>query len=127
MKKACFSIAIIWALGACSYSSSQQALEAAPPPSAQSKAEYDRLTFAQAACGGCHAVEIPDLSPNPASPTFAEIANRDGLTKATLVRWLTDAHNYPEVMDFDLDPAQVEDIADYILTLRGNEYVRPKD
>jgi hypothetical protein len=41
--------------------------------------------------------------------------------------WLTDAHNYPEIMDFDLDPLQVEDIADYILTLRSDDYAGAMD
>ena len=49
------------------------------------------------------------------------------MTKATLVSWLTNAHNYPEDMDFDLEPTQAEDIADYILTLRSNDYVRLTD
>ena len=71
------------------------------------------LAFAQGACGGCHAVENPWLSPNPASPTFADIA------------YLTDAHNYPMVMDFDLDPEQAEELAHYILTLRDPEYRKP--
>lgn len=44
-----------------------------------------------------------------------------------LLDWLTDAHNYPEIMDFDLDPLQVEDIADYILTLRSGDYAGAMD
>ena len=92
--------------------------------SAQSEEEHHRLAFVQAACGGCHAVEAGDVSPNPASPPFADIANREGLARATLVTWLTDAHNYPEDMDFDLDPPQVEAIADHILTLRREGYKR---
>ena len=83
------------------------------------------LGFAQGACGGCHAVEKPWLSPNPASPTFADIANREGVTEDTLQAYLTDAHNYPMVMDFDLDPAQAEELAHYILTLRDPDYRKP--
>jgi hypothetical protein len=63
----------------------------------------------------------------PQSPPLADIANREGLTRATLVTWLTNAHNYPEVMDFDLDQPQVEEIADYILTLRSEGYKRVPD
>lgn len=78
--------------------------------------------FVEAACGGCHAVEPPFLSPNPASPSFAAIANREGLTEATLAAWLIDAHNYPEQMDFDLTRPQAEQIADYMITLRRQDY-----
>ncbi len=78
--------------------------------------------FIEAACGGCHAVEPPFLSPNPESPSFAAIANRDGLSEATLATWLADAHNYPEQMDFTLTPARVDEIARYILTLRREDY-----
>jgi len=101
------------------YSQPQSADGDAPPIR---DAQHNRLAFVQAACGGCHAVESPGLSPNPASPTFADIANRKGLTRESLVSWLTNAHNYPEVMDFDLDPTQVEDVADHILTLKEADY-----
>lgn len=80
------------------------------------------LAFAQAACGGCHAVEPPGLSPNPKSPTFADIANSPGLTDDTLAVWLSDAHNYPEEMDFDLNDKQIETIARHMLRLRDPDY-----
>lgn len=78
--------------------------------------------FIEAACGGCHAVEPPFFSPNPDAPTFESIANREGLSDDTLADWLKDAHNYPEVMDFDLEPDQVEEIARYMITLRREDY-----
>ena len=78
--------------------------------------------FVEAACGGCHSVEPPFLSPNPHAPSFESIANREGLTERTLARWLTDAHNYPEAMDFDLEPKHVKQIADYMITLRREDY-----
>ena len=83
------------------------------------------LAFAQGACGGCHAVEPPGLSPNPRSPTFADIANSPGLTDATLAIWLADAHNYPEEMDFDLNRKQVDTIARHMLRLRDPNYKKP--
>lgn len=76
------------------------------------------VSFAQASCGGCHAVEEPGLSPNPASPTFAEIASRPGVTVKTLSSYLRDAHNYPEAMDFELTRQQADALAEYMLTLR---------
>jgi mono/diheme cytochrome c family protein len=83
------------------------------------------LAFAQAACGGCHAVERGALSPAPAAPAFADIANREGLTAASLAAWLRDAHNYPEEMEFDLQGPQVDVLAEYILTLRESGYRAP--
>jgi mono/diheme cytochrome c family protein len=94
-------------------------------PAASIPAEPGIAAFAQAACGGCHAVKAGALSPNPASPGFAEIANRAGLTQGSLGTWLRDAHNYPEDMDFDLDPAQVEALVAYILSLREADYRAP--
>jgi mono/diheme cytochrome c family protein len=79
--------------------------------------------FVEAACGGCHATEPPFRSPNPESPSFAAIANRPGLTQATLATWLSDAHNYPEQMDFTLTRDQTQAIADYMITLRRAGYV----
>ncbi len=79
--------------------------------------------FIEAACGGCHAVEPPFISPNPASPSFAAIANRSGLSEASLADWLEDAHNYPEEMDFTLTRPQIDQIARYMVTLRDAGYV----
>jgi len=79
--------------------------------------------FVEAACGGCHAVEPPFLSPNPASPSFAAIANRRGLSEKSLAEWLAEAHNYPEQMDFTLTPPQIDQIAAYMVTLRKAGYV----
>ena len=100
-------------------------MRANPELSPLARAEHDRLAFVQAACGGCHAVEAPGLSRNPQAPTFEAIANRSGLSEDTLAAWLADAHNYPEVMDFDLDPSQVEMIADHMLRLRLEGYAPP--
>ena len=76
------------------------------------------IAFAQASCGGCHAVEEPGRSPNPEAPAFGEIANRPGVTAATLSAYLRDAHNYPEAMDFELTAQQAHALAEYMLTLR---------
>jgi mono/diheme cytochrome c family protein len=79
--------------------------------------------FVEAACGGCHAVEPPFLSPNPTSPSFAAFANRRGLSEKSLADWLAEAHNYPEDMDFTLTRAQIDEIARYMVTLRKAGYV----
>lgn len=79
--------------------------------------------FVEGACGGCHAVEPPFLSPNPASPSFAAIANRRGLSEKSLADWLAEAHNYPEDMDFTLTRTQIDQIALYMVSLRDAGYV----
>lgn len=79
--------------------------------------------FVEAACGGCHAVEPPFLSPNRQAPSFEAVANRPGVTKATIRAWLVNAHNYPEQMDFDLERDHVEQVTDYMITLRRDDYV----
>jgi len=94
-----------------------------PPAGQPGPARNDpRLAFVQASCGGCHAVERLGLSPNPAAPPFAAIANREGLTAETLSAWLTDAHNYPEEMEFYLEPPEVDELVAHILTLRDPNY-----
>ena len=116
----------LFVTAACqSPSGGQQNQAAAPPTTVAAAPEPGIAAFAQAACGGCHAVKTGVLSPNPASPGFAEIANRPGLTQTSLATWLRDAHNYPEDMDFDLDAVQVEALAGYILTLREAGYRAP--
>lgn len=85
-------------------------------------AAADPPALVEAACGGCHAVAPPFLSPNPSAPSFEAIANREGVTDDTLGDWLANAHNYPEVMDFDLEPDQIDQIAVYMVTLRREDY-----
>lgn len=98
-----------------------------PPPMVGKATSHSPDTrapaFVEAACGGCHAVEPPFLSPNPAVPSFAAIANRRGLSEKSLADWLAEAHNYPEDMDFTLTRAQINQIAAYMVTLRDAGYV----
>lgn len=77
-----------------------------------------------ATCAGCHAVEPDTLSPVADAPTFTDIANSEGLTRETLIAYLGDAHNYPDQMDVDLDEADIEVIADYLLSLQTPDYHR---
>lgn len=83
---------------------------------------YPGLAFAQASCGGCHAVEGQRASPNPSAPPFAAIVNQQGLSDETLGTWLRDAHNYPEEMDFSLQGPEVDALVAYMLTLRHPDY-----
>lgn len=76
------------------------------------------LEFAQAHCSGCHAVAPLTISPNPEAPAFDSIVNVPGLTLETLKAFLRDSHNFPQVMEFDIDPDQIDALAAYMLTLR---------
>ena len=105
---ACLALPLALGLAACEH------------PAGRSSPED--LAFAQAACGGCHAVERYGASPNPDSPPFAAIANQPGLTRDTLGTWLRDAHNYPEEMEFYLEGPEVDRLVDHMLTLRDPNY-----
>ena len=83
------------------------------------------LAFAQASCGGCHAVDRYGASPNPNAPPFAGVVNQPGLTAETLSSWLRDAHNYPEEMEFYLQRREVDDLVAYMTTLRDVNYRPP--
>jgi mono/diheme cytochrome c family protein len=115
-------VTLLLALGACQTPGTDN-----PPPmvgKATSPSPDTRApAFVEAACGGCHAVEPPFLSPNPRAPSFAAIANRRGLSEKSLADWLAEAHNYPEDMDFTLTRKQIDQIAAYIVTLREAGYV----
>ncbi|WP_370178034.1 cytochrome c [Alteriqipengyuania sp.] len=78
-----------------------------------------------AVCGSCHAVAPGTLSPLPQAPTFPAIANREGLTRATLTAYLRDAHNYPDIMDVGLDDEDVRLVADYMISLQDPDYRAP--
>ena len=80
--------------------------------------------YVTAICGDCHAVRPNAISPNPEAPGFEDIANSPGLTRETLVAFLSDAHNYPLQMDVDLDDEDIETIADYVMTLQSDDYHR---
>ena len=112
---------LLLAVSACQSTGTDEA--ALTPMDARALSETH--AFAQAACGSCHGVERYGLSPNPGAPEFAVIANREGLTRETLRKWLVTAHNYPEQMDFYLEADEVDDIVGYMLTLREEGYQLP--
>jgi mono/diheme cytochrome c family protein len=115
-KAAACAALLLPALAAC------QTPSAIEPSAGAGGVEQQGLAFAQGACGGCHAVERFDLSPNADAPPFVAIVNREGLSADTLHTWLRDAHNYPEEMEFDLNPAQVDVLIDYMLQLKDPAY-----
>jgi cytochrome c553 len=88
----------------------------------QNNGHTDKYASAQAACGGCHAIEANGTSPNPDAPPFHRIVNQEGLEAETLTSWLLEAHNYPEEMEFTLSPGEVDELVAYMLTLRDTNY-----
>lgn len=94
----------------------------APAPMPLSASASRGLTFAKANCAGCHAVEGSGASPNAEAPAFAAIANMPDLTGETLRQYLRDSHNFPAAMNFSVEPAQIDDLADYVVTLKRADY-----
>ncbi len=106
----------------------------APPPSASRpalsashsdlSAQANRgLEFAQTHCAECHGVAANSSSPNPESPPFDDIANQPGLDASTFAAFLSDSHNFPAAMNFTVNPARIDDLAAYLLTLRKPGYL----
>jgi mono/diheme cytochrome c family protein len=115
LKHSLLPISALLLLGGC------QVHQPAGPSSSTPQARGH--AFAQATCAACHGVERHStLSPNPQAPSFPTIVNRQGLTAETLASWLRDAHNYPDEMEIKLDPASVNDLTAYMLTLRDPDY-----
>ncbi|MEM7689462.1 MAG: hypothetical protein AAF291_10615 [Pseudomonadota bacterium] len=92
------------------------------PPAASASNAPRVPNLVQGVCGDCHGVEPPFLSPNPQAPSFEAIANSAGLTGQSLTRWLIDAHNYPELMEFELSEAEAREVAAYMVTLQREDY-----
>ena len=95
-----------------------------PAPTLVSKSDViNPPDFVAAACGDCHGMVAAFDSPDPDAPSFASIANREGVNEETLSAWLIDAHNYPETMDFELRDSEVREVVEYMLTLQREDYV----
>ncbi|WP_234030221.1 c-type cytochrome [Erythrobacter mangrovi] len=99
-------------------------LASAPAPAQPDASQAEIPALVETTCSSCHAIRRDELSPLTRAPSFVDIANSHGLTHDTLVAYLSDAHNYPDVMDVELDAADVEAIANYMLTLRSEDYRR---
>lgn len=97
-----------------------------PAPDSAAQAQNQPPTIVASVCADCHAVKAPFLSPNEEAPPFDALANQPGLTSETITRWLVDAHNYPELMEFALSEEEAKDVAGYILTLKSDDY-RPSE
>jgi mono/diheme cytochrome c family protein len=81
--------------------------------------------FARDHCAVCHGVTANASSPNPEAPPFEAVVNTRGLTARTLETFLRDSHNFPGQMAFEIDPAKVDDVTAYLLTLKRADYHPP--
>lgn len=120
------SVLALLALSACTTPQSPQAASA---PRALEPAALNPVgrgqAFAQARCSACHAITAQGIPPNPESPPFAAVVNRPGITRDTLRQFLRDSHNFPGAMNFRVEPEQIDDLADYMLTLQTPGYRPP--
>ena len=100
------------------------ACQPAPPQSAATAQPVPNIVpnIVQGVCGDCHGVQPPFLSPNPAAPGFDVVANSAGLTRETATDWLVDAHNYPELMEFELTREEAEKVAEYLVSLQREDF-----
>lgn len=82
---------------------------------------------AQLVCAACHVVakdqEYPPLLKSPA-PSFFDIANRPGVSAASLQHFITNTHWDPDELPIAmpnpmLTPEQTRAVARYILSLRS--------
>jgi mono/diheme cytochrome c family protein len=74
-------------------------------------------------CDVCHVVASDQLYQPLLShyaPSFHDVANRPKTTAQSLQAFLAHPHSYENMPYPDLTPAQVTDIINYILTLRGS-------
>ena len=81
---------------------------------------HQGLRIARAVCAECHLVDkVPGLSPNPAAPTFAQIANTPGMSSAALTVALRTSHEkMPNVI---ITGSDLSDVVAYILSLREGQ------
>jgi len=91
----------------------------APAPSASAQRG---LAIAEQRCAACHAVRPNGSSPNPEAPPWEDIANRPGTSQRTLRRFLTDSHNFPMAMQFEVERSHIRDLAAWMITLQRKEY-----
>jgi len=81
--------------------------------------------MAQDHCAACHGITANASSPNPEAPPWDAVVNKPGLTRATLAQFLRDSHNYPDAMNFRIDPARINDLAAYMITLQRPNFHPP--
>lgn len=79
------------------------------------------LAFAQSHCASCHAV-AGGTSPHADAPPFADVINDPDLSDETLIPWLRASHNFPAIMNFEIQPDHIDDLAAHMMTLKDPNY-----
>jgi mono/diheme cytochrome c family protein len=79
-------------------------------------------TFAKTHCAACHGIIANASSRNPEAPSFEMVVNKTGLTARTLETFLRDSHSFPGQMEFEIDPAKIDDLTTYMISLRRPGY-----
>jgi mono/diheme cytochrome c family protein len=82
-------------------------------------------TFAKTHCAACHGITANASSPNPEAPPFEMVVNKTGLNARSLELFLRDSHSFPGQMDFEIDPAKIDDLTAYMITMRRPGYNPP--
>jgi mono/diheme cytochrome c family protein len=81
---------------------------------AQAADAYQGKTLAERWCASCHVVAKDQKHGNTQAPPFSEIANKPGLTAASIALFLLRPH--PPMPDMNLTRYEAGDLAAYIKT-----------
>lgn len=88
---------------------------------APSDAAMRGRAFAQAHCASCHAI-ADGTSPHADAPAFADVINQPDLSEKTLNPWLRNSHNFPQIMNFEIQADHIDDLAAHMLTLKDPKH-----
>lgn len=79
---------------------------------------YRGAGLARQVCAQCHHVTAgPAPVDNLPAEAFIDIANREGVSAASIAAWLRSSH--PSMPNFIFNDQSVEDLTAYIMSLRG--------
>lgn len=87
------------------------------PQSAVAQNVDNGARIAHTWCTNCHVVDSHDKGvKNDAAPTFPSVAQRKGMTAATIRVFLSTPHT--KMPDFSLTRTEIRDVSAYIMSLR---------
>jgi mono/diheme cytochrome c family protein len=72
--------------------------------------------LAEQGCSQCHGIRPAEASVNPKAPAFAAIAAEPSMTEYALRTFLRTPH--PTMPNFIIKPDDIDDIVDYIVSLK---------
>jgi cytochrome c len=74
--------------------------------------------LAEAWCTACHVIEGATAGTSNTAPDFVAVANQPGVTALSVKVFLRTSH--PSMANLVLTPAQTDDLASYIISLKRN-------